>query len=293
MPRDNGNAGENSDMIGASLKSLIPSRLRKYLRPAFERIGLLRKRWAGAPAFGPRHRYFYSGPAPISEETAGWFEKRFWSNEGLAIRKWHHYLPVYERHFSPWRNRRPRILEIGVQNGGSAQMWRDYFGQDAVVFGIDIDRRCERFDGEAASIRIGSQDDPIFLRKVVEEMGGIDIVLDDGSHLQRHVLSSFKILFPLLSQGGVYMVEDVHTAYWHEYGGAKGKPDTFIEFSKRVIDDMHHWYHGLSIEEEVCHNRVSGIHFYDSVVVFDKDRIGPPKDSITGVDSAIFDPRQE
>jgi hypothetical protein len=97
------------------------------------------------------------------------------------------------------------MLEIGVWKGGSLDMWRKFFGPDATLFGVDINSDCARFDGKSASVRIGSQDDPEFLRGVVKEMGKVDIVLDDGSHIASHQRASFEALFPLLSEGGLYI----------------------------------------------------------------------------------------
>ena len=109
------------------------------------------------------------------------------------------------------------MLEIGVFMGGSLALWRKFLGPDAVIFGIDINPSCIAFDGQFACVRIGSQDDPQFLRSIVAEMGGIDVVLDDGSHIASHQRASFDLLFPLLSDGGHYIVEDMHTAYWRSF----------------------------------------------------------------------------
>lgn len=218
------------------------------------------------------------------EKMSGELEAYFWRNKGHAIDKWLHYLPIYERHFTPFRNTPVRVLEIGVQNGGSAQMWRDFLGPDAVIFGIDIDPACASANGEAAQIRIGSQDDAAFLASVLEEMGGVDLVIDDGSHVMAHIEASFRTLFPALSDGGVYLIEDLHTAYWPDYGGGFRAPGSFIEKAKTLIDDMHHWYHGLGQEEAVTANAVGGLHFYDSILVIDKIKAGPPRRAIVGTD---------
>ncbi|MEY4698426.1 MAG: hypothetical protein RIT14_2854, partial [Pseudomonadota bacterium] len=98
-------------------------------------------------------------------------------------------------------------------------MWRRFFGPEAVIFGVDINRDCAKFDGQAAQVRIGSQDDMDFMRGVLAEMGGVDVILDDGSHQMRHVRASLLGLFPLLADGGLYVIEDMHTAFWRSYGG--------------------------------------------------------------------------
>ena len=176
----------------------------------------------------------------------------FFAQRGRSVFKWTHYLPAYDEQFAPFRTgfplpdgtQRPlRLLEIGVLDGGSLRLWRDYFGPDAVIAGVDIDPRVAAIDDLDLMVRIGSQADPAFLREVVREMGGVDIVLDDGSHVAKHQRASFDTLFPLLSDGGLYAVEDLHTSYWADYGGGYRRDSAFIEVVKALIDDMHAWYH--------------------------------------------------
>lgn len=188
------------------------------------------------------------------------------------VHKWHHYIPLYDRYFSRWRNRSFRFLEIGVSRGGSLDLWRRYFGRDAVIFGIDVNPKCKDLNGIAGQVRIGSQDDPAFLAAVVEEMGGVDVVLDDGSHVMQHIRSSFEVLFPKLSYGGTYMIEDLHTAYWQRHGGGYRHENNFFNFTRRMVDDMHRWYHVHGEQLPGLGSECSGIHIHDSIVVFDKDR---------------------
>jgi hypothetical protein len=96
----------------------------------------------------------------------------FTSNKGVVVHKWHHYIPIYERFFSKYRGKEFRFLEIGVSQGGSLKIWREYFGPEAIIFGIDIEPNCSRFDGLHGQVRIGSQIDEEFLRNVITEMGG-------------------------------------------------------------------------------------------------------------------------
>jgi hypothetical protein len=206
----------------------------------------------------------------------------FIQNEGAVVHKWHHYIPIYDRYFGPLRNRDIRFLEIGVSKGGSLQMWRKYFGNAATIYGIDIDPDCARFDGAAGQVRIGSQDDPAFLRSVVDEMGGIDVVLDDGSHHMAHIRTSLRALFPLLAEGGTYMIEDLHTAYAPAYGGGTDRAGNFFGDIRALVDDMHVWYHRRGpIKNEVA-GMVTGIHVHDSIVVLDKGQVHRPVHSRVG-----------
>jgi hypothetical protein len=176
----------------------------------------------------------------------------FLAHEGRQIHKWTHYFDAYDREFAPYRHgfpqsdgsRRPlRFLEIGVAHGGSLQLWRRYFGPDAAIWGVDVEPQCAAIDDPDLEVRIGSQADRRFLLGVVSEMGGVDIVLDDGSHRPADQRASFEVLFPLVSDGGLYAVEDLHASYSQRFGGGYRRSGTFIEAAKDIIDDMHAWYH--------------------------------------------------
>ena len=206
----------------------------------------------------------------------------FAGNKGEVVHKWHHYIPLYDRYFAKFRGKPVRFLEIGVSKGGSLKMWRQYLGPEAVIFGVDIDPACAAFDGEAGRVRIGSQDDPRFLADVVAEMGGVDVVLDDGSHVMAHVRDTLSALFPMLAPGGVYFIEDMHTAYWKPYGGAYRWPRNIFQEVRWIIDDMHEPYHGRSPRMPGIGPMVSGLHVHDSIVVLEKDPVFGPVHSQVG-----------
>jgi hypothetical protein len=196
----------------------------------------------------------------------------FTSKTTLTVDKWHHYIPIYERNFSRFRGTEVRILEIGVSKGGSLQMWREYFGPKAIIFGIDIDPKCAEIKGLNAEVRIGSQDNEEFLKSVVSEMGGVDIIIDDGSHLMEHVSSSLNILYPILNQNGLYVVEDLHTAYFHKFGGGYHSNKNFFKTIFKLVNDMHSWYHPYRRRLPEISQFVTGIHIHDSIVVLEKNQ---------------------
>jgi hypothetical protein len=203
----------------------------------------------------------------------------FTSNKDNVVHKWHHYIPIYDRYFSNFRMKKIRFLEIGVSKGGSLQMWRNYFGESATIYGVDIDPSCAQFNGIAGQVRIGSQCDPKFLESVIHEMGGVDIILDDGSHQMDHVLKTFKFLFPKLNDGGIYMVEDLHTAYWRNYGGGYQSKFNFFSFVSELINDMHHWYHFGGVKHPTISSFCPAIHIHDSIAVFEKEAVHEPTHS--------------
>jgi hypothetical protein len=223
---------------------------------------------------------------PITERTSSPMHRAFYKNSLGVVHKWRGYLNHYERHLAKYRNLPVRILEIGVYKGGSLQMWRRYFGPDAVIFGIDINPDCAQYDSPDGRVRIGSQDDRTFLSSVVSEMGGIDVVIDDGSHIGRQQLASFEVLFPLLDPNGVYICEDTHTAYWRGmYEGGYRRKTNFIEKAKTIIDDLHLEFHGRqrACIKDACRT-IRGIHFYNSMVVVEKEPQPQSMNLMTGGD---------
>ena len=207
----------------------------------------------------------------------------FVTNQGKVIHKWEHYFPVYERHFAPWRGRSLTFFEIGVARGGSLAMWRRYFGPLATVVGLDIDPRCSAHESDSAFVRIGDQSDPIFLNAVVEEFGVPDIVLDDGSHQMDDVWASFSHLYPMVSKNGVYMIEDLHTAYWPDFGGGLCEPGSFINRAKHLIDQLNADHSRGAVEPDDFTRETLSICFYDSMAVFEKG--GVPRKSAPAIGS--------
>jgi hypothetical protein len=202
----------------------------------------------------------------------------FLSNTQNLIHKWDHYFDIYHRHFARFRNQSPTVLEFGVYQGGSLHMWRDYFGAGSKIVGVDIDARCKRFDADSIRVFIGNQEDRQFLRNLGSELGELDIVIDDGGHTMAQQTVTFEETYRLVRRGGVYLVEDLHTSYWHEYGGALRSPTSFVEVAKRLVDQLNAWHSrdtaSLAVDDFTRSTR--SIHFYDSVVVFEKERVDQP-----------------
>ena len=206
----------------------------------------------------------------------------FTNNKGLIVHKWHHYIPIYNDYFSQFKDKKIKFLEIGVGKGGSLKMWRKFFGKNAIIFGIDINPECKEFSSKTEEVRIGSQIDKKFLKSVIEEMGGVDIILDDGSHHMDHIPETLKFLYPYLNYNGIYMIEDLHSSYWKKYGGGYKSKKNFFNFIKDLTDDIHHWYHSKNIKYPMISKDCSGIFVHDSIVVLKKDKVYRPTHSKIG-----------
>ena len=207
---------------------------------------------------------------------------QFYDNPGKDVFKWVHYLPNYEKHFERFVNRPLTLLEIGCLHGGSLQMWKRYFGPHARIVGIDINPDCAAHTEDQIDVRIGSQDDKAFLQRVADEFGPFDIVIDDGSHVCEHLVASFQALYGHVKDTGIYVAEDLHTNYWDGYGGGLRRPGTFIEHAKLLIDELNAYHAQGALDITRFTNTTASIHFYDSMVFFEKARLSARRDLIVG-----------
>jgi hypothetical protein len=263
----------SSDVLDDGDRSLI----RAALDTAHSAAGMARAlgdaiREAGEIDFLANECYraaFYLGdglPDLQGDPLFGFFSTK---RTGRVLDKWIHYFPIYSEHFERFRGRPVRILEIGVYRGGSLDMWRWYFGPEAILVGVDIDERAREVSAPDHLVEIGDQTDPEFLRSLSEKYGPFDIVIDDGGHEMDQQIVTAETLFPLIADGGVLLTEDCHTSYWEAYQGGAGRPGTFIEWCKAKVDDVN-GYHRAGPIDRVWTDSVASLSFYDSVVVVKK-----------------------
>lgn len=212
----------------------------------------------------------------------------FENNPGRLMDKWLHYFDIYHRHFARYRGTDCVLMEIGVSHGGSLQMWKEYLGPGARIIGIDIDPRCKQFEEPGIQIHIGDQGDRGFLRALKPQLPPIDILIDDGGHHMHQLSISFEELYGSVKPDGVYLLEDLHTCYWKEYGGGYRSQFSFIEFSKLMIDHLNA-YHSRdpnSFQVSQFTQSADSLHYYDSVLVIEKrPRMSPPTHKRTGTPS--------
>lgn len=122
----------------------------------------------------------------------------------------HNYTRQYGTLLNHLRDKPIKYLEIGVFNGGSIKAIREAFKKSTCIVGLDIDNRCKSYEdvNNNIFIEIGDATDSNFIKGITEKYGSFDLILDDGSHINRDVIKSFELLFPLLNDDGIYIVED-------------------------------------------------------------------------------------
>lgn len=192
---------------------------------------------------------YYRRLALTAKASLGWLNRNNLSHLALiyGTDKWggHWYTQHYQRYFEPLKNKRLNILEIGVGGyddleggGASLRMWKTYFRNSRIV-GIDVYDKCGLSE-RRIDVRQCDQTDAETLLQLSSEYGGFDIIIDDGSHLNPHVIKSFQLLFPVMKMGGIYVVEDTQTAYWPTWGGGLSSPFSSMAFFKGLSDGLNH-----------------------------------------------------
>jgi hypothetical protein len=149
----------------------------------------------------------------------------------------HNYCDKYAKYIPFQRYDKLNILEIGVLDGKSLLTWKEYFYRSNIL-GIDINPDCKKYEEPRISVEIGSQADGAFLSRTWQQYGPFDMILDDGSHMNEHVIYSFEHLWGSVKSGGIYIIEDVGTSYWDEWGGGYLRDNTSMEYFKKLSDDI-------------------------------------------------------
>ena len=177
------------------------------------------------------------------------------------------YFDVYEKLFHRYRNKPVVFVEIGVLNGGSLFMWRDYFGKQAQIIGIDLNPEARRWQEHGFDIFIGDQANPSFWQQIITKYPQIDVILDDGGHTYEQQIMTTELLKPHIKDGGLIVIEDTHTSYQNGFGF---KSVSFLKYVQKKIDQLH--YRLKSLNKEANEKDIWNIQSFESFVVFEIDR---------------------
>lgn len=184
--------------------------------------------------------------------------------------KWSSYFPVYDVLFSRYRGTKCTFVEIGVLNGGSLFMWRDYFGPGARIIGIDLNPEAERWRDEGFEIFIGNQADPSFWRTFFDQVGEVDVVLDDGGHTNEQQIVTTMQCVPHIRDCGLMVVEDTHTSYFRSFGNPSAY--SFVNFAKRLIDVLNSRSPGIEVANSHFKDSIFSVQCFESIICFEVDR---------------------
>lgn len=171
-------------------------------------------------------------------------------HRGRVTDKWSAYLQKYDEVLSPMRSRPIRLLEVGVQNGGSLEIWSRYFSRAEKIVGCDINPKCSalRYDDSRIELVIGDANSDTTQKTIATHSQTFDIVIDDGSHQSADIITSFAYFFSVLSYDGIFIIEDLHCSYWERFGGGLYNPYSSMSFFKRLLDVINGEHWGLPLE---------------------------------------------
>ena len=212
--------------------------------------------------------------------------KYFEHENHRMIHKWYPYFEIYERHLAHFRDREIAVLEIGVYHGGSLQMWKHYFGPRAKIYGLDIDERCATLTEDGIEILIADSGNKEQLQAIKDKLPPFDIIIDDGGHTMEQQIVALQELFWHMNDGGVYICEDTHTSYKKDRTPGFRDKYSFMEYTKFIIDQLNAWhseFKEIMVDDHTRH--IFGMHYYDSMVVFEKREHPAPQHRIFGTPS--------
>lgn len=159
----------------------------------------------------------------------------FQSHTGRYTCKFPHYMDIYDKWFTPFVDKEVTVLEIGSGCGGFLQLCKKFLGSKAKIYGIEK-RKEFLFEESQIKMFLGEQEDKVFLKKVAEEIGTIDILIDDASHERDDQIITLEAFLPYLNvQNSLYICEDLNIAY---HPSPEYTNPSFIDYLKKIIDKI-------------------------------------------------------
>jgi len=219
------------------------------------------------------------------------------SHTGFVSDKWESYLHCYDELLSRRRDEPISLLEIGIQNGGSLEVWSSYFPNAVSLIGCDINPDCAKlsYADPRVKVVVGDANGDKARSEILGTQTAFDVIIDDGSHKSSDIVKSFALYFPHLREGGVFIAEDLHCSYWRQFEGGLFDQISSISFFKRLVDiiNFEHWgiagdrasilqefgsKYGVTLSDELL-SRVHSVEFQNSMCIIRKR---PPAENLLG-----------
>lgn len=184
--------------------------------------------------------------------------------------KWEKYFYIYDYLFSKYKDKKITFVEIGILDGGSLEIWKKFFGNQARIIGIDLNPECKKFETQDYEVFVGSQSDPIFWKNFFLKVGKIDILLDDGGHTNDQQIITLMNCIKHINNGGLHVTEDTHTSYMKDYGNPTKY--SFINFIKKTIDDINFTFPKLNNFQISLNKFIYSIEVFESIIALKIDK---------------------
>ena len=178
--------------------------------------------------------------------------------------KYDTYFQTYEEIFSKYVEKEITFVEVGVLHGGSLFMWKEYFGKKARIIGIDLQPAAKELEKHGFEIYIGSQSDKKFWRDFYTKVGKIDILLDDGGHVNDQQIITLSEAIQNTNDDGIIVTEDILTSYMKKFGNPSKY--SFINYTKYLIDVINSRFPEIENKKgNDFRNKIYSISFYESI----------------------------
>ena len=181
--------------------------------------------------------------------------------------KWSNYFDIYEKIFEKFKNKKIKIVEIGIGDGGSLFMWRQFFGKKAKIIGIELNPEAKKLEKYGFKIFNGDQSNPNFWKNFYKKIGKIDILIDDGGHTNLQQITTVMESLKNINNGGMIIIEDTHTSFMKNSGFRNPSKYSFINFSTSLIENIHRRNPMLRKKMNFFSEKIYSLKFYDSITV--------------------------
>ena len=191
------------------------------------------------------------------------------SNSPYFSIKHTNYFEIYDRLLSKFIGQPITFVEIGVLDGGSLFMWRDFFGEGARIIGVDLNPNATKWREHGFEIYIGDQSSPQFWVNFFREIGDIDVLLDDGGHRNIQQIVTVQSSLPHVLDGGLIIVEDTQTSFMKFETFQRS---SFVNFLKQKIDSLYARSDELNLSKDIYTKSVSSLEFFTGICVLHINR---------------------
>ena len=195
--------------------------------------------------------------------------KSFLKSKYYSI-KYKKYFDIYDELFKKFINKKITIVEIGILNGGSLFMWKNYFGKKAKIIGIDLNPKTKQLEKYGFKIFNGNQSNKHFWEKFFKKVRKLDIIIDDGGHTNEQQLLTTIYTVPHINNGGLLAIEDTHSSYLRRFQNPSKY--SFMNFSKKIIDDINYMYPNIGKFNFSLNKFIYSIQYFESIVCFKIDK---------------------
>ena len=193
--------------------------------------------------------------------------KKFFQTSPRYSIKWNNYFNIYENLFKKFINKKIKIVEVGIGDGGSLFMWKYFFGQKAKIIGIEQNPEAKKLKKYGFQIFIGDQSNPIFWKNFYKKVGKIDILIDDGGHTNLQQITTLMESINHINPNGIIVVEDTHTSFMKDKGFKNPSKFSFINFTLMIVETLHRRNPMIKKKLNNLSKLINSIEYFDSITV--------------------------